>query len=229
MSTGGNLIFNGDILMEGLGWPGQAAGGQGLSTVVSALVAQVGEGVGERKDKGMGLMGGWQRKPGTSQAKPQLSAAAVGSASTCAIVVMPHDTAHAALPRAAIQPCPCSVATPKPQSSAAVVEFEDLSLAGDMPASLMGGDKGQAAIRGLLKLPPVTQLDGMPANFSLTGPQGGCELETPCQRAGRVPGRGCAALALSQMHECSFTAPCARAENRGDEASQTAPACATPP
>jgi hypothetical protein len=47
----GNLIFNGDILMKGLGWRAQSAAG-GLDSVVGALTAQV-----------RGPRGGGQRAP----------------------------------------------------------------------------------------------------------------------------------------------------------------------
>lgn len=59
-----------------------------------------------------------------------------------------------------------------------VVEFEDLSLAGQMQPAVFGADRGQAAVRRLLHLSPLVQLEAMPANFTLRGPQG--ENFTPC-------------------------------------------------
>ena len=60
----------------------------------------------------------------------------------------------------------------RPQTSNSVVEFEDLSLAGQMPPAMFGKDRGQAAVRRLLRLSPLVQLEAMPANFTLRGAQG---------------------------------------------------------
>jgi hypothetical protein len=95
VSVAGNLIFNGDIMMTGLGWRGQGGAG-GLDSVVGALNAQ---------------------GPG------------------------------------------------------GVVEFEDLSMFGELAPALYGANGGQGAVKGLLRLPPMVQLTGMPANFTLRGPQ----------------------------------------------------------
>ncbi|KIY94791.1 hypothetical protein MNEG_13171 [Monoraphidium neglectum] len=95
VQVAGNLIFNGDIIMTGLGWRGQAAGGQGLQAVVSALV---------------------------------------------------------------------------PLGPQGVVEFEDLTLSGELVSSLLGADGGAAAVKGLLRLGPTVRLGDMPANFTLVGP-----------------------------------------------------------
>ncbi len=44
VAVGGNLIFNGDILMKGLGWPDVGRSGGELQNVVGALAPQVGVG-----------------------------------------------------------------------------------------------------------------------------------------------------------------------------------------
>ncbi|KAI8472387.1 MAG: hypothetical protein J3K34DRAFT_209795 [Monoraphidium minutum] len=96
VSVGGNLIFNGDIKMKGLGWGAQAAGDQGLQSLVSALV---------------------------------------------------------------------------PQGPGGVIEFEDLSLEGQLPRPLLERGAGQGVVRSLLRLSPMVGLGDMAANFTLTDPQ----------------------------------------------------------
>jgi hypothetical protein len=45
---------------------------------------------------------------------------------------------------------------------------------GELPASLDGTNSGQSAVKGILRLPPMVQLQGMPANFTLRGPRSEC-------------------------------------------------------
>jgi hypothetical protein len=52
------------------------------------------------------------------------------------------------------------------------VEFEDLTLSGELVSSLLGADGGAAAVKGLLRLGPTVRLGDMPANFTLVGPNG---------------------------------------------------------
>lgn len=78
-----------------------------------------------------------------------------------------HCTAHTAGAHPGAPPCTAPL-----QGLGAVVEFEGMTLAGDLPASLYGPDNGQGAVRELLLLPPMVQLSGMPANFSVQAPNG---------------------------------------------------------
>lgn len=61
------------------------------------------------------------------------------------------------------------------RGAGAVLEFEDVALSAGAPAALLGADGGAGAARALLALPPMVQLGGLPANFTVAGPQGAFE------------------------------------------------------
>lgn len=64
----------------------------------------------------------------------------------------------------------------KLQGPASVVEYEDLTMEGILPPEYWGADGGQSAVRSALRMAALIALNGLPANFTLLGPQSECQF-----------------------------------------------------